>query len=118
MGLDGNHVPFHRNSNTAVFLIRQNGRALQRLTQYVAVRLDRCNGSRRNYSGILRKTSVNKLRSEANVADLGANMITTDRYLCDSLFRQHPLQLEHALTWHDHLLRSPSLRRQGCFTQG
>src|ERR1700722_18335006 len=78
LGLDRHEVGFHRHTHAAVLFIRQNGRALQRLAQDLAIRVDDLGRRCRNYTAVLRETTIYQLRSEANIADLRANVVRAD----------------------------------------
>src|SRR4029077_4360545 len=83
----------------------KNSRPLQCLTQRLAVRLDDPRWIVRYHAAVLRETTIDQLRSEANVADLGANVICTHREVNIAVRTQDALQLKYALAWNDHLVR-------------
>src|SRR4029077_9163231 len=68
-------------ADAAILFVRQDGGALQRLAQNFTIRLDSLRRAGRDYASVLRETSVNELRCEANVADLGANVISANSEL-------------------------------------
>ena len=65
----------------------------------------------RDHAAIFREFAVNKLRSEANFADLDANVIGPDRDLDVAFAIQQALQLQHALARQDDLLQLARLAR-------
>src|SRR5262249_40392854 len=79
--LDGKQVGAGGQANATILFVGEDGGALQCLTQGLAVSLYQTRWTGRDDASVLRETSVNQLRSEANVADLGANVISTDREL-------------------------------------
>src|SRR6202165_4258552 len=101
--LEGQQVRSGRESDSAVLLVGKDGGPLKRLSQGLPARLDRAGRIRRNYPSILRETTIYQLRSEANFADLGANVISADRELNSVLGPQDALQLEHPFAGHDDL---------------
>src|SRR5207253_2454930 len=58
----------------------------------------------RNDPPIFRESSIDQLRSEANVADLSTNVVGSDGQLDGSIRSEDPLQLQNALARHDDLL--------------
>src|SRR5689334_2858908 len=60
-------------ANTAILLIRQDGGTLQCSTKRITLDDDGFARTGRNDPAIIRKLAVNKLRSEANIADLEPN---------------------------------------------
>src|SRR5688572_10685515 len=102
--LERQRVLLQGQSDPAVFLIGQDRGPLKRCTKYLPV----CNyGFRRRrgyYAAIFRESAVNELRCEANVADLGANVIATDRDVNLTLCTQQSLQFQDAFSRDDHLL--------------
>src|SRR6185503_5850918 len=104
MGGEHQQVRLQSEPNAAVLLVRQDGRPLERLTERLPIRLHPLGGVGRNDPSVLRETTIDQLRSEANVADLSANVICSDPELEASLRTQNSLQLKYTLARHDHLL--------------
>src|SRR6516165_9359106 len=94
----------HRQPDAPVLLVREDGSALQCLPQGFAIGLHRPGWIGGDNTCVLRETTIDQLRSEANVADLGANVIRSDRELDGSLGAENSLQLEHSLAGHDDLV--------------
>src|SRR5579864_7672142 len=90
--------------DAAVFRIREDGGALQGQLERLPLGFHGPGGIDGYYSPVLRETAIDQLRSEANVADLGANVISSDRQLDVSVGSEDPLQLEDAFSGDDHLL--------------
>src|ERR1700680_1485100 len=79
--LEGQQVRSGREPDSAVLLVGKDGGPLKGLSQGLPVRLDRAGRIRRDYPSILRETTIDQLRSEANFSDLGTNVIGTDGQL-------------------------------------
>src|SRR5260370_24156436 len=117
MRLDHEQVRTRREANSTVFLVREDGRALQGMAQELAVRLDLAGRTRGDHTTVLRETTIDQLRSEANCADLGANVIRPDRQLDRPLRTQDPLQFQYALARHNDLLVGLGLVLERHFAQ-
>src|SRR5580658_2799655 len=91
-------------ADAPVLLVRKNRSPLESLAQHLAIRLDGPRRTCRNHTSVLRETAIDQLRSEANIADLGANVISSDGELDFPLGPENALQLEHTLARHDDLV--------------
>src|SRR5262249_33660182 len=90
--------------NAPVLLIGEDRRTLQRLAQRFTVGFDDAGRISWDNASVLRETTIDQLRSEANIADLGPNVIRANRHLDRSLGAQNSLQFQYTLAGHDHLV--------------
>src|SRR5262249_22853108 len=104
MRLEGQEIWPYRQADPPVLLVRKDGGALQGLPQCLPIRLDRTGWIRRDDPRVLRETTIDQLRSEANLADLGSNVIGANRQLDVAIGPQNALQLEYSLSRDDDLV--------------
>src|ERR1700756_3581357 len=110
--LDGEKPRAGRQPDAPILLVREDGGPLEGKFQRFTLSLYGFGRIRGYYAAVLRETTVDQLRSEANVADLGSNVITSDPELDVSLRPEDPLQLEDPFSGHDHLLAGLCLPAQ------
>ena len=104
MRLERQHLRAGLQPDPTVLFVRQDGCALQGVSQRFTIRVDDLVRIGGDNPAIFRETAVNELRCEANIADLGANVISADRQVDRALGAEASLQLEHTLARHDDLL--------------
>src|SRR6185436_1270629 len=92
--LQRQYARLHSEPDPTVFLVGENGRTLKRRTQDVAIRHDLFRRGGGNDAPRVREPVINQLRCEANITDLGANVIAADRQLHVAFVAKQALQLQ------------------------